>query len=99
MLRIIYKNLSAQISPRSQLQILFYYTIVQEVPNNEAIWAEIASEEQREHGVQQFADAWSSELLKAEEDGLLLPDELNDHFDLENSKHAYSKVRNNIYTL
>lgn len=41
---------------------------------------------------QHFADAWSSEILKAESEGFLMPDELNDQFDLENSKYVYSKV-------
>lgn len=75
---------------------LILINILQEVPNNEAIWAEIASEEQRAHGIQHFADAWSSEILKAEAEGFLQSDENDIHFDPENSKYVYSKVKNNL---
>lgn len=66
----------------------------QEVPNNEAIWAEIASEEQREHSAQHLTDAWRDEILKAEAKGYLLPDEVNDENDQDDSKYVYSKVTN-----
>lgn len=62
---------------------------MQEVPNNEAIWAEIASEE---HNAQHLADTWNTEILKAQSEGFFLPDEINDQFDHDDSKYVYSKV-------
>lgn len=71
--------------------------MLQDVPNNEAIWAEIASEEQREHDVQHLADAWSTQILKAEAEEFPLPEEITDQIDFEDSKYVYSKV--NIFSI
>lgn len=61
------------------------------MPDNEAIWAEIASEEQSGLSVQHLSNAWSAEILKAEAEGYLLPDEISDEIG-HDDKYVYSKV-------
>lgn len=66
--------------------------ILQEVPNNEAIWAEIASQEQREHNFQHLTDAWSNEIAKSDAEKFFLSDDLTNEIDQDDSGYVYSKV-------
>ncbi|XP_072378561.1 peroxisomal targeting signal 1 receptor isoform X1 [Diabrotica undecimpunctata] len=59
-----------------------------EVYNNENVWAEIMSQEQRQHDFQRLADTWASEGL---EGPLGASDIFSQEDNLEDSKYVYSK--------
>lgn len=60
-----------------------------DVYNNENVWAEIISQEQREYGIQAVANTWTNEILNnplGQTDSFLPEDALDD-----NSQYVYSK--------
>ncbi|XP_057653290.1 peroxisomal targeting signal 1 receptor isoform X1 [Diorhabda carinulata] len=63
-----------------------------DVYNNENVWAEIISQEQREYGIEAIANTWTNEILNnpAEQTNSFLPEEALEDIG-ENSQYVYSK--------
>ncbi|XP_056635699.1 peroxisomal targeting signal 1 receptor isoform X2 [Diorhabda sublineata] len=63
-----------------------------DVYNNENVWAEIISQEQREYGIEAIANTWNNEILNnpAEQINSFLPEEALEDIG-ENSQYVYSK--------